>query len=54
MIKVFQKNSEFLKLYLHYCLLRYYLTIEKEFFIFIKIQKDRKNQTNEAVFLSRK
>ena len=44
-ISVFQKNSEFLKFSLQYGFLRYYLTTEKDLFIFIK--KKNKKMTND-------
>ena len=45
-ISVFQKNSEFLKFSLQYGFLRYYLTTEKDLFIFIKKKKKKKKMTN--------
>ena len=43
-ISVFQKNSEFLKFSLQYGFLRYYLTTEKDLFIFIKKKKKKKKK----------
>ena len=53
-ISVFQKNSEFLKFSLQYGFLRYYLTTEKDLFIFIKKKKKKKKLTNnkDRVFWS--
>ena len=47
-ISVFQKNSEFLKFSLQYGFLRYYLTTEKDLFIFIKKKKKKKMTNNKG------
>ena len=51
-ISVFQKNSEFLKFSLQYGFLRYYLTTEKELFIFKKKKKKKMTNNKGRVFWS--